>query len=151
MQITGLPTTTTVNASTEFAVENSGITYKTTTSAIAETVKTLSIEDTGWVSISPLNGVTVGGVFQVRRRNGVVYITGQNLYFPASSASSGITIGQLASQFYPATRWDISPALPFFNGAFYILLRPTGEISLVTTSTNALNNIFFASSYLPAN
>lgn len=150
MQITGLPSTTTVDANSVFALENSGITYKANGNAMANGLQTLmeTNSDTGWVNITPLNGLEVVQRFAVRRAGKTVYLVGHQLHLPAASNTGNVTIGTLESRFYPDVRWDIRPALPYTTGAFYISITNNGNIQLVSTANVDLNFIFFATTYL---
>lgn len=110
--------------------------------------------DTGWVNISPLNGLTVGSVFAVRRVGRTVYLTGQNITLPAASHTASTTIiGQVDNRFYPATlRWDVHQARPNTDDSLYLIIRNNGNVELNSSATgSAVNSVFFATSYLAAN
>jgi len=150
MQINELPTTSTINASTEFAVENGGITYKAPGSTVASGLKTImdASDDTGWVNISPLNGLTVGSVFAVRRIGKIVFVTGQNLSLSAANNTGSQTVGRLDSRFYPSTlRWDVHQARPNTDSSLYVIIRQNGDIQFNATANTAINALFFSTDY----
>lgn len=151
MQITGLPSTTTVDANSVFALENSGITYKANGNAMANGLQTLmeTNSDTGWVNITPLNGLEVAQRFAVRRVGKTVSIVGHQLHLSAANNVTGTTIiGNVGANFQTSIRFDFLPAVSTLSSGIYLSVRDDGNILLVTSAGLDVNYLFFSATYL---
>lgn len=139
MQISDLPSTTTFDDNTVLAIENAAGGSNVASKVTGATLKTSLAADTGWTSLTLLNGVT--GNIAYRVRSGVIYIVGTALN--TSSSSTSITAANIPSDIRPTIRWTVKPTFPTYANNTYINIPTTGNIDIINNTGGSISNLYF--------